>query len=84
MNLPTFTPSEPDLDEGIGAEHAAELGVVEAAVHLDDAAVIELFVAGVVAIIVLGRAAEGIGIGLAEGHGGAGGGTFAPRIVGLV
>jgi hypothetical protein len=53
------------LDEGIGAEHAAELGIVEAAVHVDDAAVIEHFVAGVAAIIVLRRAAEGIAIGLA-------------------
>ncbi len=73
-----------DLDEGIGAEHAAELGVVEAAVHVDDAAVIEHFVAGVAAIIFLRRAAEGIAIGLAEGHGGGGGRAFSPRIVGLV
>ena len=35
-----------DLDVGIGAEHAPELGVVEAAVHVDDAAVIEHFVTG--------------------------------------
>ena len=73
-----------DLDVGIGAEHAAELGVVEAAVHVDDAAVIEHFVSGVAAIIVLRRAAEGIAIGLAEGHGGGRRRTFTPWIVGLV
>jgi hypothetical protein len=56
-----------DLDEGIGAEHAAELCVVEAAVHVDDAAIIEHFVSRVAAIVVLRRAAEGIGIGLAVG-----------------
>jgi hypothetical protein len=50
---------------------------------VDEAAVIELFVARVAAIIVGGRAAEGIGIALAIGQRSGGVSAFTPRIEGL-
>jgi len=68
------------LNVGVGAEHAAQLGVVDASVHVDEAAVIELFVAGVAAVVVGGTAAEGICIALAVGLGGGGVRTLAPGI----
>ena len=51
---------------------------------MDEAAVVELFVAGVAAIVVLGAAAEGIAVVLAEGGGVLRIGALAPGIVGLV
>ena len=72
-----------DLDDGVRAEHAAELGVVDAAVHVDEAAVVELFVAGVAAVVVLGAGAVGIAIGGAVGDEGVGGAALAPGIEGL-
>ena len=72
-----------DLNVGVGTEHSSQLWVVESAVHVDEAAVIELFVSGVAAIVVGGTAAEGIGIALAVGLGGGGVGTLAPGIEGL-
>lgn len=51
---------------------------------MDEAAVVELFVAGVAAIVVLGAAAEGIGVVLTEGVGVLGIGTLAPGIECLV
>ena len=50
---------------------------------MDEAAVIELFVAGVAEVVVLGAAAEGIAVVLAEGLGGGGVRTLAPGIEGL-
>ena len=50
---------------------------------MDEAAVVELFVAGVAAVVVGGTAAEGISIALAVGLGGGGVGTLAPWIEGL-
>jgi hypothetical protein len=71
------------LDVGIRAEHSPELGIVDPAVHVDEAAVVELLVAGVAAVVVLAAGAKRIGIGRAEVQLGACIPPLAPGVEGL-
>lgn len=73
-----------DLDDGVGTEEAAEFGIVDPAVHVDEPAVVELFVAGVATFVITGGGAVCIGLADAVGFPCVRLAALAPGVEGLV